>query len=987
MGEKWVTPTGRARSLKGSSSAPSRLKSLSKISLSDRRLWEQERRRLMRAGRRPGLLESEEEGEEEDGEDDSETEEEEDSDESDTWCAYCCEQPRLQSICAFFFALMLFSALLGTLFTAAGLINPVRDWLPPPAQVRPNRPPRPAQADEPRAIGVFPLLPASDPGQLQALQQQLEHQQKLIAAQRQAAPSSAPSSAVASAAERTPQQPLLQKPQQRRRGDARTAPLQQFQKLRPLAIGAQGQAQAGGAEHRAGNLETAEQTGQASGVMAQGGRAGEGDGSAQASEVMESQQQEQQAEQQVLMHEQAQVEGAAAQGGVKQVNSAEQAQAQALDEALGFRVKSLGGAGSGESGETTGAGTGAGEGGSIGGRGSVGVTVVPSSLPVIDVFSKLDPTTARTVAKLSPATITCDKAVPLAAANAPGGGQHRAARLPNCEPPPQDTPWLRPSAAAASAAAASGGGGGRGRVGPVAAARGSGGSGADSRGGVGGIGGVQHMAAGGVAQTGEVQEGRMHIPDMGMGMAEQAGPQRHEEQRQHQKQWQQQGQQREGYPYQQQQRQPQRQQQQQAGRAGHVAADREMAAPFQACVDHTKVQRMAEQSGWPYLLVQGRHPGLIQQEQALMRALWVAKAVGAVLVLPPLVTSVAAQGRVKESGMERLFSTHFFITHMYCSSGIWVVPQLPGSVWDRLPAGVTGDDVDTLLALPGGIAQRIPRGIVAASGDAEDAALAEWTDAMRQRTKKGEVRLLVYNSSDPISFTTSQQQQQEQQQQQQQQQQQRVRKNAMAALRLAPPIASVTTQLLHLLRKAYQARFGDLSRFHFAALHFSLNAGTGAETGTGTGEVGTGAEASASSASSNSTGAPFSGDLAAASLQAAREALLTLLDPSKTLLYVIMPPVPHRTAFLRELAEAYQVVTRDDLISDVSSRFPEGEVQTALEQGMAKEAAVFMGSFSSEFSRFVFQLRCFTRPLLGQSQRATVFYDLGFAVAPCHVDP
>ncbi|CAI5977553.1 unnamed protein product [Closterium sp. NIES-65] len=874
MGEKWVTPTGRPRPPKGSASAPSRLKSISKISLSDRRLWEQERRRLMRAGRRPGLMENEEEGEE-DGDDDSETEEEEeDSDESDTWCAYCCEPPRLQSICAFFFALMIFSALLVALFSAAGLINPVKDWLPPLGQPRRNSPPRPVQENEPRTIGVFPLLPASDSEQLAALQRQLEHQQKLLAAHRQNEQSSAPESAAPSAASSTPQQPLLQTPHQRRRGDARTAPLQQFQKLRPFGIGAQGQTQAVGAEQRAAEL------GKAEGADEAGAQRGEGEagGSAQASAVMESQQQEQAEEQQVLMQEQqqhAQAQGAAA--GEEQAELAEEAQAQGG--AQEFRIEGLGemrGA-EGADGET---------GAGVGARGSARVSVVPSSLPVVDVFSKLDPTTARTVAKLSPATITCDKAVPLAAAVSSRWGDWGMTR-----------------------------GKGAGKAGN--------------------------------GEGGERREG---------GKGERGGKE------------------------------------------------------------------------WPYLLMQGRPAGLVAQEQALLRAVWVAKAVGAVLVLPPLVTRAATggveqqvepqeqgqgqqgqqgqqgpaqqgqagqegqqQGReqgLKETGMERLFSTHFFITHvslavpvlcpillphqpllivpppppgtsplhLFPLTGIWVVPQLPGSVWDRLPTGVSGDDVDALLALPGGIAQRIPRGIVAASGDAESAALAEWLQSMGRKTKKGEVRLLVYNSSDPISFTTSQQPQQ-------QQQQGRVRKNALAALRVVPPIASVTTQLLHLLRKAYQARFSDLSRFHFAALHLTL-------------------EAPQPDAAGGSAGAA----LAAASLQAAREALLTLLDPSRTLLYVIIAPVPHRTAILRELAESYQVVTRDDLISDVSSRFPEGEVQTALEQGVAKEAAVFMGSSTDAFSRFVFELRCFTRPLLGRSQRATVFYDLGLSVAPCRVD-
>eukprot|EP00475_Leptophrys_vorax_P039798 TRINITY_DN7251_c0_g3_i2.p1 TRINITY_DN7251_c0_g3~~TRINITY_DN7251_c0_g3_i2.p1 ORF type:complete len:105 (+),score=6.51 TRINITY_DN7251_c0_g3_i2:2-316(+) len=92
-----------------------------------------------------------------------------------------------------------------------------------------------------------------------------------------------------------------------------------------------------------------------------------------------------------------------------------------------------------------------------------------------------------------------------------------------------------------------------------------------------------------------------------------------------------------------------------------------------------------------------------------------------------------------------------------------------------------------------------------------------------------------------------------------------------------------------------------------------------------------------------------------------------------------------RTTVLQELSGAYQVVTKEDLIPGIESKYPAHEMQAAFEQGVTKEAAVFLAPSNSAFSTFVYQIRCFTRPVLGNPLRATVLYDKGASIMPCRV--
>ncbi|CAI5515346.1 unnamed protein product, partial [Closterium sp. Naga37s-1] len=404
----------------------------------------------------------------------------------------------------------------------------------------------------------------------------------------------------------------------------------------------------------------------------------------------------------------------------------------------------------------------------------------------------------------------------------------------------------------------------------------------------------------------------------------------------------------------QQQQQPQQQQRARGGRGEE--GDSMMATAFRACIDHTRVQRMAEHSGWPYLLVRGAHVGYTRQQEALLRALWVARATGSVLVLPAFYKSFATHPS-QETSLEQFFNAQYLITHMYCSSEVWAVQSLPASVQEVLPAGASARNVDAILAAPGSKALSVPPEIVAGSADMNNPALLRWLETVRQETTKGKVRLLVYDTDLPLPLASPDQQ--------------RFKKNGLAALRASANVSAIITHLLHRLRKAFQDRLGgDLSQFQFAALHVGEDsAGAAAAAGLGDGGSGLAGAAGGKNGSSSEAGGDYfesrSGGVAGGGadgdsgsvLAAIREALLANVDPSQMLLYVTVGRSMEHKTVLQELHGAYHVVTKDMLIPNISRRFPSHEMQAAFEQGVAKEASLFLAPSTSAFSGFVFQSR------------------------------
>ncbi|GJP46193.1 hypothetical protein CLOM_g5507 [Closterium sp. NIES-68] len=485
--------------------------------------------------------------------------------------------------------------------------------------------------------------------------------------------------------------------------------------------------------------------------------------------------------------------------------------------------------------------------------------------------------------------------------------------------------------------------------------------------------------------------------------AQQEQPQQQQQWQQQQQQQQQpqmepQGKQLQQPPHQlpQQPQQAQLQGQKRAKQGGGKDGDNVMATAYRACIDHTRVQRMAEHSGWPYLLVRGEHVGLVRQQEALVRALWVAKATGSVLVLPSFLKSFDAHPS-QPASLDQFFNTQYLITHMYCSSEVWAVQALPSSIQEQLPAGASARDVDAILSAPGSLALSVPRDIVAGSADINNPGLLRWLETVRQQTTKGKLRLLVYDTDPPLALASPDQQ--------------RLKKNGLAALRASTDVSAVITQLLHRLRKTFQERLRkDLSQFQFAALHIGGDAASDFADGPGDGGgswdrafTGSGGNSSSGNAGGDyfdrisaaengggggSTGGGAGDGDSGSILAAIREALLSNVDPSQMLLYVTVGRSEEHTTVLQELNAAYHVVTKDTLIPNINRRFPSHEMQAAFEQGVVKEASLFLAPSMSAFAGFIFQSRCFTRPTLGQKPlRDTVFYDQSTSAAACHLRP
>ncbi|CAI5997730.1 unnamed protein product [Closterium sp. NIES-65] len=359
---------------------------------------------------------------------------------------------------------------------------------------------------------------------------------------------------------------------------------------------------------------------------------------------------------------------------------------------------------------------------------------------------------------------------------------------------------------------------------------------------------------------------------------------------------------------------------------GDEVPDDAMAADFRPCIEPSKLAAMAAQSSWPYLALLGVRPGFTRQQEALLRGLWAAKATGSVLLLPPFFLSFDS-GAMKQTKLQQYLDTDRLVTHMYCASKSWAVDQLPASIIASLPANATAGNMPALIQALGPAAQRIPAKVVAAlsagggssggasgaGGPGGDAAsvIAAWSEKMRDDAAAGKVKLILLDADTPIPFTSRDQQ--------------HLRRNGLAAMRPAQPIASLSAHLLHLLRKTHEAQFGELVGFSFAVRAAILN---------------------------RLTSASFH--------------------------------ITTRDALLRSDRSA----ASSDAQRLLSALHPEHEMQAAVEQAVAREAAVFFGPAESSFSSLVFELRCFTHPPLleggeGVAMRATVFYDVGPSAVPC----
>lgn len=212
-----------------------------------------------------------------------------------------------------------------------------------------------------------------------------------------------------------------------------------------------------------------------------------------------------------------------------------------------------------------------------------------------------------------------------------------------------------------------------------------------------------------------------------------------------------------------------------------------------------------------------------------------------------------------------------------------------------------------------------------------------------------QLQYLVYETEQVVEFTTPEQK--------------AVKRSGLAALRPSGDVSEATAQLIQRMRRMHDEKFGELGQFRFVVAHISMDA-NGGGIGSGSGAAG-----------------------AVTRLFGALKASVS----RGVLLYVTMEPIPEHEEVMKLLTTTFQVVTRQDLWPEAEKLYPEHEFMAALEQGVARDAALYVGLSSSPFSQFVFQTRCFAPGPIVEAgaalvqPRPTVFYDRNTTAAPCQV--
>ena len=188
-------------------------------------------------------------------------------------------------------------------------------------------------------------------------------------------------------------------------------------------------------------------------------------------------------------------------------------------------------------------------------------------------------------------------------------------------------------------------------------------------------------------------------------------------------------------------------------------------------------------------------------------------------------------------------------------------------------------------------------------------------------------------------------------------------KSGMAALQPSQLVTTLAASTLESIRAAHKAAFGQFAPLKFAVVHVSADS---AIDPTGT------------DADSVSTGSGVSQLL---------RVLKATVNASDTLLFVSLGHTQNKEQALRRINAAFHIVTRDELLKAVRQQHPEREMSAAVEQAVARESLLFVGSSSSPFSRLTTRMRCFAAsPLTNQLRRASVLFDRSAGVAACHAD-
>ena len=185
----------------------------------------------------------------------------------------------------------------------------------------------------------------------------------------------------------------------------------------------------------------------------------------------------------------------------------------------------------------------------------------------------------------------------------------------------------------------------------------------------------------------------------------------------------------------------------------------------------------------------------------------------------------------------------------------------------------------------------------------------------------------------------------------------------MAAMQPSQLVSTLASSALEGIQAAHKAAFGQFSPLKFAVVHISADSAI---------------DPAGTDADSASTPTGVTQLLAV---------LKAVVNASDTLLFVSLGHTQNREQALRRINAAFHIVTRDELLKGVRQQHPEREMAAAVEQAVAREALLFVGSSSSPFSRLTARMRCFAAsPLSHMPRRASVLFDRSADVAACHAD-
>eukprot|EP00850_Spirogloea_muscicola_P000971 SM000003S11216 [mRNA] locus=s3:1791328:1795950:+ [translate_table: standard] len=347
----------------------------------------------------------------------------------------------------------------------------------------------------------------------------------------------------------------------------------------------------------------------------------------------------------------------------------------------------------------------------------------------------------------------------------------------------------------------------------------------------------------------------------------------------------------------------------------------------------------AWESGKLVLAVQGVEAGGYTSQMAnLLRAAWLAKVTDAVLHLPTFYAT-DGHGNVMEPDppltIEKYFDLKHFTQVMHCQAGVFVLRDLPQNIVSlmeenhiNLPEEALEDGRD----LPRPFVVELHEALLHATS-VSDEAVTHWKDSLQTRLahQDDKDQLLVYKGDLVMDFTSSEQQ--------------ALKRVGLTAFAPSGALAALRNDILANISQTYKQHIAADGPVRFAALHLRMDV----------------------------DGVP---DDVKTDLTKVINSLQAKVAPSTHVLYVATDFFPERDQVLDELRKAFRVtVTKDDFVGNIPAKYPEKEIRAAMEMWVAREADIFLGPSSSSFSRYIQQLRCFTKDADGKPCGLSFYFD------------